>query len=116
MDFSKSLNAWGTKRFDDVFMGDLADNQYTLPLHELCRAGGIPDDGDFEMMETTETHDEIVVQIDVSFKEMVPTSCADCAFPEERRGVLTIEIDKSTGEAQVKTDRLGFGNRNLEYY
>ena len=117
MNFSKSVDAWGTKQFADVFMEDLSGNQYTLPLGDLCRAGGWPsDDADFEMTETSETDDKIVVEMEVSFKEMVPTSCADIAFPEERRGVLTIEIAKSSGEARAKTDYSSSGPRNLEYY
>lgn len=119
LDFSASVSKWGTDEFKEAVEIDLGDNESDLPLQELCESGGVPnweDPAEFDLGEPEERGDLIILTGDVWFNESIPSGCRDMNWHETRRGRIFVEIDKTSGRANVSVERVEREERNLENY
>jgi hypothetical protein len=115
MEFPRSLEAWGSVAFNEIFLEEVYENEGRLPIDDFCTGGGWPEYPEFEMREATENEREILVTVNVYFSEVVPGSCPDLPWREDRRGLFALRIDKRTGEVEATAEH-DADRPNLEYY
>jgi hypothetical protein len=118
LNFSSSVNKWGTDAFSDALYEDLESHAFDLPLEKICEGGGgwadREDAVEFDITDVDDRGDTLAVTAEVWFTECSSGGCPDLPNREKRTGTITVEIDKSTGLANATSER--GERRNLENY
>ncbi len=83
-------------------MAELAQNEYKLPLENMCRNGGIPsveDDAELEDLKIEgESNGVVEGSFHVSFEEESPTGCRDKPERNPVSGTIDFSLQLATGE------------------
>jgi hypothetical protein len=108
IELKKSFARWGYDDFEEVFLDELQENFYRIPLQNFCHEGGWPDDDSLQLKVVSfnkKTKDTFVVNVECWFTELVPSSCADISTPRDRSGLFEVVLDLHTERAFVPEDK-----------
>ena len=101
---------WGQATFDEIFLDELQQHSYDLPLQNFCHEGGWPDDESLQLkIESIDesTDGRLVVEVERWFVEVIPSSCADITTERDRMGSFEIVLHLETREAEFSEDTDG---------
>lgn len=102
MRLPRSIASFGSAAFESVLRDEIGGDEAGFPLEAFCSSGGYPKLDDVTVDSVVATGDELRVRLTVFFSETVPASCAGSPGVAARVAVVSIGIDRRTGEARVR--------------
>jgi hypothetical protein len=104
LELPQSIAALGSDRFVDVLLEELEQISGELPLEEMCRDGGWPDESTLEISigGVRKEGGKLYVSVKCAFDEVLPTGCADVTRTESGFGEVEIIFDLLQETAYIR--------------
>lgn len=104
MDFNKALNADAKSERDELIESEICDGDWYEYVQDHLRHGGRPDDVSVDNTEIDDSaEDSITVKVDISFLELVQSSCQDITHDHKGWAKYRVTISKIDSSYDVES-------------